>query len=69
MRKAIKHEFIQRSSIKEKKRSAYKFLFSVLEKRRIAIIRLIRLVSEGITYFLSYKESLIVERKGVCICS
>ena len=48
MRKAIKHEFIQRNSIKEKKRTAYKFLFSIFEKRRLAIIRLIRLVSGGV---------------------
>ena len=68
MRKAIKHEFIQRSSIKEKKRTAYKFFFSVFEKRRFAIIRLIRLVSEGDS-FIRRNESIIFNGKGVCIFS
>lgn len=67
MRKAVKHEFIQRNSVKEKKRTAYKFFFSVFEKRRFAIIRLIRLVSEGDSITMRNKF-MIVERKGVCIC-
>ena len=65
MRKAIKHEFIQRNSVKEKKRTAYKFFFSVFEKRRFAIIRLIRLVSDGDSIIMR-NESIIVDRKGVC---
>lgn len=67
MRKLVSNEFIQRRSTKERKRRSYKFFFSVFEKRRFAIIRLIRLVSElGSTTMRN--ESLIVDRKGVCIC-
>ena len=68
LRKNIKHEFIQRSSIKEKKRTAYKLFSSIFEKRRFAIIRLIRLVSEGDSFIMRIK-SIIVDRKGVCVCS
>ena len=66
-RKSIRHEIIQRYGVRERKRTVYKFFFSVFEKRRIAIIRLIRLVSEG-DLNLTKSDSTIVDRKGVCIC-
>jgi len=47
LRKTIEQGFIQTNSTKEKKRASYKLFFSVFEKRRLEIIRLIRLVSEG----------------------
>ena len=67
MRKAIKHEFIQRRSVKERKRRIYKFFFSVFEKRRFEIIRLIRLVSEGVI-INTLNKSLSFDGKGVCVC-
>ena len=67
LRKIVKHKFTQRTRIKERKRTVYSFFFYVFEKRRFAIIRLIRLVSEGVIINMLSK-SLFVDRKGVCIC-
>ena len=68
MRKKIEHVFIQRNSTKERKRAVYKFFFSVFEKRRFEIIRLIRLVSAGDSNIIR-TESVFAERKGVCVYS
>lgn len=57
-RKSIRHEIIQRYGVRERKRTVYKFFFSVFEKRRFAIIRLIRLVSSG-SIIVSRNESLL----------
>ena len=66
MRKAIEHEFIKRRCINERKRRSYKFFFSVFEKRRSAIIRLIRLVSEGV-FLGMLNKLLVVDIEGVCV--
>jgi len=64
MRKIIKHELSQRSSENGRKGRVYKFFFSVFEKRRFAIIRLIRLVSESTmtdtVYFLRFDKGCLI---------
>ena len=67
LRKTVKHEFIKSISLKQSHITAYRFFFSIYEKRRFAIIRLIRLVSEGVITIIR-NESVIVDGKGVCIC-
>ena len=69
MRKNIRYESIQGSSTKEKKRTSYLFFFSVFEKRRFAIIRLIRLVSGGGSPLFLRNKLSIAYRKGVCVYS
>ena len=68
LREMIKNGFIQSRRIKERIRSIYKDSLSIFEKRRFAIIRLIRLISED-DIGIMRKESWIIYRKGVCIFS